>query len=209
MADTEPKVDPEAAPEPPKVEEPKIPKARLDQELTKRKAAEAKSDELAKEIEKLKTEASTPKPEPSVQPEPTVPGQSGEDMNAVMTKLNELEDREARRELAQSLTLTTEQAVEVHGILKASEGLDAQEALMIARGRNTELFGSADQRGYDPGQHASLRPSGGGPPPVETEADRIKAVSEIQDRYVRDQEHSKLLGEKLARASNWAYKRNG
>jgi len=207
MADTEPKGAPEVAPEQPKGDDPRIPKARLDQEVAKRKTAEERMAVLEEENRKLKepdvTEPATPTPPPP----PAVPGRSDEDMTAVMTKLQDLEVREARRELAQTLDLTAKQAEEVHGVLQAAPGLQASEALLIAQGRNTELFGSADQRGYNPAQHSSLRPTGGGPPPAETTADRIEAVRKIPDAYERRRAHEALLGEALAAESGWDYKR--
>ena len=175
-----------------------IPKERLDQEIAKRKALEVELAKYAKEVETLKSAPTPQKPDSSQT--------KGDDISELKATVMEIRDREQRRDLQLSLKLSSQdQAKAVQDILKASPDLKPAEALQIAQMRTPDAFGGTDQRGFNPSQHASLRPSGGGPQPVVTLKDKVKAVREIQDPIQRGKAELNLHGKLLADALGWQY----
>lgn len=198
MDPTNPETQPAAeAKEPvaPEQQAPSIPKERLDQEIAKRKDAEAQLARLNSEIESLKKQ-SAPKPTQTSQT-------SGNDQ--LLAKVQQIEEREHRRELQEQLSLgDPKQAEAVQAVLRANPELKPSEALTIASTRNAELFGGTDQRAFNPGQHGSLRPTGGGPPKVETLKDRVKKIAEMPP-ILREQAEKKLHGKLLADTLGWQY----
>ncbi len=176
---------------------PMIPKARLDQEIGKRRALEDKLGTLEQEIERLKKSADP-------QPQKGAPDKAPEagDLSVLQQKLENLETQTRRRDLSSKMRLNEEQAAAVDDLMVKMPDLKPTEALQLARQRNEALFGAPSQRGYQPSQHASLRPAGGGTPQVETLKDRVQQASGLP----KDQRTDALAGftgELMAKALGW------
>lgn len=169
-----------------------IPKQRLDQEIAKRKASDEALAQARKELEALKKQG---------QPAPADGGQAAPSaLDSIKREIAELKAADARKGLQSDLGLSTaEQAKVVHELMQSS-GLKATEALTIAQARHPDLFGSNDQRGFQAGQHASLRPNGGGPPQADTWKERIAKVATMANGFERKEGTEKLVGEMAKRA---------
>lgn len=195
MADTEPEGTQEETQVESKGEDVRIPKARLDQEAAKRRAAEERASKLEEEIKALKETKPTPD---------KVKDKVPETRDDVSTRLSQIEESLTLDRIERSLQLSDAQAREVYEILREAPKLAPSEALSVARSRNAELFGSADNRGFDPSQHGGIAPSGGGAQiERESEQDKIKKVAGLHDKISRDEEQAKLLGGAARRAMGW------
>lgn len=173
-----------------------IPKERLDQEIAKRKSAEAAAAAAQKELEALRSKATPPKPDAS---------QTAPESGDLRAEVQFLKEQHQRRELQGELRLQdVKQAEAVQTILKANPDLKASEALSIAQARQPDLFGGEDKRAFNPGQHGVLRPSGGGPQPVvKSLKERSVEVAGIKDPILRDREEKRLFGKELAKVLGW------
>lgn len=174
-----------------------IPKERLDKESAKRKAAEEKAAAAEAELAKLRGELEK---KDSKEPEAKVP----EDL---VERLAAMEKRDALRDLRGELGVTQKQAEAVHEMMSKNTDLTAAEAMAIARARDAELFGSADQRGADQSQHTTLRAGGGRQPPKPMSlSEAVDEVNKLPTRLEKDREHARLLGIVAAKTLGWARK---
>lgn len=198
MDPTTPAQASQGAPEPvvKEQEAPSIPKERLDQEISKRRGLEEQLAKTAAELDALKKQAAANQQK----------GNQTEqvDVKNLAETVRSIQEKEHRRELQGTLGLKDDKQVDaVQSILKANPELKPSEALFIAQTRQPDVFGSVDQRSYNPGQHGSLRPSGGGPPKVETLKDRVAKIKSMQDPIARDQAEQQLHGNLLRKVLGW------
>ena len=174
-----------------KAEEPRIPKERLDQEIRKR-------NELADALEKLRLENEALKNRNKV--EERVRAEPDADLKALRDDVTAIKRANERVMLKNELKLQEDkQVAAVEIVLQENPSLKPAEALMLASARDAELFGGKDPRAFNPGQHGSLRTSGGGPLPAESLKDRAKKVDAIADPVVRQREVQRLFGKEVAK----------
>lgn len=182
--------------------EPSIPKERLDQEISKRKSAEENLTKVLAELESLKKQ-------PAAQPQPTAEKQGKQsDIATLAAEFQSIKDRDQRRELQRELSLPSEEhAAKVQEILKEAPTYKPKEALAVAKMRHQELFSGKDERAYDPGQHGSLRPTGNGPPQVETMKSRIEDIKKLTGFGAQEAALQRLHGDLALAAMGLKVKR--
>lgn len=186
-AGTETKPEAEAAGK----EQVQIPKERLDQEIGKRRDVEIRLEAAQREIEALK-KGGAPSPAASAPP-PT-------DLSEVNRKLALIEAERSRDKLAKQLGLNDQQADAVAVLV--GKGLTPDAALAAARVSNADLFSGQQQRGFDPSQHASMRPTGNGMPTAPKLKEQLAQVAKLPADQ-RSDAQAELLGKRLAKALDW------
>lgn len=169
-----------------------IPKERLDQEIAKRRESEAKLEAAQKELETLRNGSAQPG-RPSSAPQPA-------DLTAIQMKLASIEARDNRRELAAKLGLNEQQSEKVQDLV--GKGLSPEAALAAARVSNADLFQGQQNRGFDPSQHASVRPGGGSAQPAAKLKDQFANVSKLPASERIDAQ-AEFLGKNLAKTLGW------
>jgi hypothetical protein len=126
----------------------------------------------------------------------------------VKSQLAKYEQRDQARNTAQELGISIEQAVAVNAVRSTSPGLSTAEAFAIAQGRYPDDFNVPNPRAYNPGQHGSLRPRGGGAPPqaqpltIRQRAEQIRAMADPLKRAAAERH---LIGSMAAKAAGWQY----
>lgn len=165
-----------------------IPKQRLDQEIAKKEAIKAELDALRVEIDELKKQKGT-------QPAKDSQTDSKSTVDTLLAQVKEIQDRDARRELQRTLGLPEEHAQKVQDIMRQSPDLKPSEALHVARQRHADLFQGKDQRGFDPGTHGGIRPTGGGAPAPETLKQKVAGIKTILNPIDRDAAERRMHGE--------------
>jgi hypothetical protein len=169
-----------------------IPKARLDQQISKTKSLEEALEKARAENEALKSRSTV---NPVAEQPRTV-----DDLQRLREDVAAIKRTTFRAELKQALNLATDEQIDaVEKVMQEAPALKVAEAAMLATTRNAELFGGKDPRAFDPGQHGSLRPRGAGPPPPKSLKDRAKEVDAIADPVVRAREVQRLFGKELAK----------
>lgn len=172
-------------------EQVQIPKERLDQEIGKRRDVETRLEAAQRELEALKKGGA---------PSPAAPAQPPSDLSVVQQKLAAIEAREQRRELSAKLGLNDSQAGAVADLV--AKGLSPDAALAAARVSNADLFSGQQQRGFDPSQHSSLRPTGNGMPAAPKLKEQLEAVAKLPTDQ-RSDAQAELLGKRLSKTLGW------
>lgn len=163
--------------------------------IGERNALKESLDKLAAEVAALKSTKAT-------EPKAASPADDADLRKSVA----ELLAANKRAALAAELGLGDDkQIAKVQEVLKDHPNLPAKEALMLAQSRDPSMFGGTDQRGFNPSQHTSLRPSGAGAPPAPTLKER--SVEIAKNRYTNpmqaDADEKRLHGDLLRKALGW------
>ena len=152
--------------------------------------AEARVEELQRQIDELNSQASNTEAE---QPQPTE--STWED------RLTRIERQESMRNLMTEQGLDNKQAEAVHNIMSEMPGLNPAEARMVAAQRDGELFAEGAAAGFDPATHGSSRPTPGSMPAEQQESDyeqRLKIAGEMiasgQDKKTASRLLNNLVG---------------
>jgi len=152
--------------------------------------AEARAEELQRQIDELNSQASNAEAE---QPQPTE--STWED------RLMRIERQESMRNLMTEQGLDNKQAEAVHSIMSEMPGLNPAEARMVAAQRDGELFAEGAAAGFDPATHGSSRPTPGSMPAEQQESDyeqRLKMAGEMiasgQDKKTASRLLNNLVG---------------
>tara|TARA_A100001391_G_scaffold67062_1_gene42737 strand:+ start:4518 stop:5180 length:663 start_codon:yes stop_codon:yes gene_type:complete len=152
--------------------------------------AEARVEELQRQIDELNSQASNTEAE---QPQPTE--STWED------RLTRIERQESMRNLMTEQGLDNKQAEAVHSIMSEMPGLNPAEARMVAAQRDGELFAEGAAAGFDPATHGSSRPTPGSMPAEQQESDyeqRLKMAGEMiasgQDKKTASRLLNNLVG---------------
>lgn len=147
--------------EKPEAKDIQVPKARLDEAESKRKALASELDAARKELETLKKSATQ-------QPAPNDATAAGFDQ--LRKEVEEIKAQSTISGIQRDLGATADQAAKVFEVMKSTPGLSASEARMIAGARHPDVFGASDSRSYNPAIHGSERPTTQGGPPRKADA---------------------------------------
>lgn len=184
-----------------------VPVAALADEREKRQEANAKLEQLEKELAALKA---------SKAPDPHQPNPS--DDSDVRHALKDLQERDRRRtqeeqkqKLAVELGLTSSEQVDaVSEIRSKNPDLSSVEAMEMAARRKPDLFKDRGARGFDPAIHGSARPQATGSPPAPQKSDykrRLEAMKKTTGKQQMDLFYDQV-GTMAQRAMGWGERQN-
>jgi hypothetical protein len=134
--------------------------------------------------------------------------QSNPQVADMQKRLEQFERRDQARDTAAELGIPLEQAIAVNEVRLNNPSLSTAEAFAIAQSRDPDAFGAMNPRAYNPGQHGSLRPRGGGVPPQQQPKSikqRAQEIAAMPDPLKRMAAERHLIGSMAAKAAGWQY----